>query len=116
MGVGEGIGVGAGLMLRVAVPSMPPARARSMTAPEASAVAVVTSPFVGETAAFFASLADQTKETRGSSTSPPPFWTKARALNSCFEPMSSVAEPGAISMRVSAGEPNGVPSALVPGE
>ena len=59
-------------MLRVAVPSMPPARARSVTAPETSAVAVVESPFVGETAAFFASLADQTNETRGSSTSPTP--------------------------------------------
>lgn len=116
VGVGDGVGVGAGLMLRVAAASIPPARARSVTAPEASALAVAESPLEGETAAFLASLADQAKETRGSSTSTPPSRAKARAPKSCFEPMSSVAEPGVISMRESAGEPKGVPSARVPGE
>ena len=110
------MGVGVGLMLRVAVPSMPPARARSMTAPEASAVAVVRSPVVGESAAFFASLADQTKETRGSSTSPTPVCVKARALKSRRAPMSSVEESGVISILVRVVEPNGVPSLRVPGE
>src|SRR5437588_6895709 len=115
LGVGEGVGVGVGLTLRVAVPSTPPARARSVTAPEASAFAVVNSPLEGETVAFFASLEDQMKETSGSSTSTPPVWAKARALKSCFEPVSSEAEPGVTSMRESEGEPNGVPSARVPG-
>jgi len=104
------------LTLRVAVPSIPPARARSVTAPEASAAAVVKSPFEGETAAFFASLTDQMKKTRGSSTSEPASRAKARALKSCFAPVSSEAAAGVTSMRVSVGEPKGVPSARVPGE
>ena len=116
IGVGDGVGVGIGLMLRVATASIPPARARSVTAPEASALAVVKGPLEGERAAFFASLTDQKTLTRGSSNSTPPACAKARALKSCFEPMSSEAEPGVTSMRESAGEPNGVPSARVPGE
>jgi hypothetical protein len=115
-GEGEGVGVGVGLTLSIASPSMPPARARSATVPEASAVAAVLSPFEGERAVFFASSADQAKETRGSSTSTPPSRKKARALKSCFAPMSSETEAGVTSMRESACEPKGVPSARVPGE
>src|SRR3712207_7465147 len=37
VGVGDGVGVGVGLTLRVAVPSMPPARARIVTAPDVRA-------------------------------------------------------------------------------
>lgn len=115
-GVGVGVGVGVGPTLSVASPSTPPARARSVVVPEASAVAVVRSPFEDERVAFFASLADHAKQTRGSSTSTPPVCTKARAPKSCRAPMSSEAEPGATSMRESGGEPKGVPSARVPGE
>src|ERR1700748_2177897 len=92
VGVGDGVGVGVGLMLRVATPSISPARARSVTAPEASALAVVNNPVAGETEAFFALLEDHMNETRGSSNSTPPLCAKARAVKSMCDPMSSVEE------------------------
>jgi hypothetical protein len=88
----------------------------SEAVPEASAVTLTVSPWEGETDAFFASLVVQMNETRGTSCSTPPACARARAVKSCLPPMSSVAEEGKTSMRVSVGEPKGVPSARVPGE
>jgi hypothetical protein len=101
----------------MAEPSTPPARAMSENAPEASAVALTAGPVEGETNALFASLTDQMKETRATSNSSPlAARANARAVKSCLAPMSSVTAPGATSMRVSDGEPKGVPSARSPGE
>jgi hypothetical protein len=72
VGVGVGVGEGAALTLSVAVPSMPPARACIVKVPDASASAVVAEPSEFESEAFFESLGNQWKSTRGTSTSVPP--------------------------------------------
>lgn len=118
-GVGVGVGVGGGLTLMTAVPSRPPARAWSVTVPDAFATALTAWPSFGVTVSSFASPAAQMSQTRVTSVSAlsaPPARVNARALKARASPTSSVAPAGSTSMRESGGVPNGVPSARVPGE
>jgi hypothetical protein len=87
-----------------------------VTVPGAWATTLIAGPSLGVTLSSFPSPAAQKKETRETSVSEPPACANARALKVRASPSSSVAPAGVISMRESAGEPNGVPSARVPGE
>ena len=87
-----------------------------MGEPGATAVAVVVCPVSCATVALLVSLESQMKQTFATSTSGPPTLLNALPVYVCAPPMSLAKDAGVTSIRVTAGEPNGVPSARVPGE